>query len=77
MNLYKITTDAEYYTLRGMVAYVLADDETSACEKVRETFREWKYGDAECKVVELLAKEGQYVKPCDYLFVCGKMGVAE
>ena len=77
MNLYKITADSEYSTLRGIVSYVLAEDETSACKKVRETFRKWEYGDVECKVIELLGKEGKYVKPCNYLFVCDNKGGAK
>ena len=72
MNLYKITPDDKYNTFCGVVSYVLAEDETSACKKVRETFRKWGFGDVECKVIELLGKEGEYVRPCDHLFICDK-----
>ncbi len=70
MNLYKITTSSNLPSLCNITVYVLAKDETTACDRIRETFRKWEYGDVECAVIELLGKEGHYPEPCDYLFIC-------
>lgn len=74
MNLYKITTASRFSCLTGHIIYVIAPDETSACNKVKEQFVAWDYGEVECVKIELLAKQTQCPKPCDYLMLVKEGG---
>jgi hypothetical protein len=75
VNLYKITTSSKHSCLIGHTVYVLSLDETSACNKVKESFIIWNYGIVECAKIELLAKQTQYPEPCDYLMLVKEGGV--
>ena len=48
--------------------FVVANDETTACNKVRASFIKWKYPPfIVVTVCELIAREEQYPRECDYL----------